>query len=239
MGGILKMNDDKEDRLELLAEKMIAEHDIYEGGYKFPKYTSENYIQNQKKEFFRLLKEIENVHENKNCPSTILVSQLVNSVSDYLIKISTAKQEKAELVDALRFKELAEEIIIGGLGKNLESSLEGEKIGFFVLGLNVFGSSVNEAIKSVADWIGKKEKTVSAYYHNLDGRDFWSPQKQKEFFGGEDAMRKSFIENYHVILNEIAFKYKDKPFPKRSRHASVIKTHRAYKALLGQLIAHD
>lgn len=223
----METNKKNDISLEKWAEKILKTRDMYDNVYVFPIDPSDfkEEIERKKRQFSSDIKRIEQAYQNRTTPNPILSADLITQVARLLINIAQYSDDKEFLIEVLRFYKVSENIFKETHAKSFVPYQEGERIGMFVFGLKLFGSSINQAKKSVSEWTKKSLKTVEGHYTRFNKLNL-------------ETSPSSFILEHDIELAQLFIDYQTHNFPSTNIKNSVNKTQNAFLNLKKALVEH-
>lgn len=151
----------------------------------------------------------------------VILAKIMNTLSTSLFNIGLYSEDATLLKNSIYAQCLFKKVYSKVHGRSMQSFVEGEEEALFILGLKIFGSSILQAKKSVAEWVGKSLTSVESYYTNLDGKEDYlelSKDTHVFFFGYND-----------IKIANILIRNAERSFPtSKITDSAVRKTYNAY-----------
>jgi len=169
------------------------------------------------------LKECQDYSDSKKASNPIVISMLANFGLRRLYIQSLLEKDIKLLSMVIESHEQLKRCYSESYTKNLEVYKDSERIGHFVLGLKLAGSSINQAKKSVSKWIRKSETFVEEIYTNI-------PDKENEIELGQISWAAYFYLK-EIQMASMFLDFDNDHFPKTKVRNSVGKTYNAFLTL--------
>lgn len=170
-------------------------------------------------DFASVLEKLEQEYNGSSAQNAFMAELLVKSVGEYLYNTARYQKHHRALHNAIQFNQLCQKVFGQEFANRLQRQKDLEQKGFFVVGLVLYGSSVEQAQVSIAEWTKCSKSTVKNGYEKIAARH--------EIVEHNDRI--GFVQAKAFDLVDIISQFEKRPFP--NGQGTIGKTRKAFDQL--------